>query len=78
MQAEFHIQGPRDLTTATKLRKALESTAGVFKADVTGDGKTVNVAFAEGIVQKKTLLKKIQDLGFQATIGDEQTREARA
>jgi copper chaperone CopZ len=78
MKAEFHIQGPRDETTATKLKEALESTAGVFKADVIPDAKTVNVMFDENVVQEKTLIKKIQDLGYQATIGDEQTREAGA
>lgn len=78
MTAEFHIQGVHDQSTATKIRETLESTAGVFKAEVTVNAKTANVTFDENVVQEKTLIKKIQDLGFTATIGDEQQREASA
>ena len=78
MTAEFHIQGTHDQSTATKIRETLESTAGVFKAEVTVNAKTVNVSFDENIVQERTLIKKIQDLGFAATVGDEQKREAGA
>ena len=78
MTVQFHIQGTHDQRTATKIRETLEVTAGVFKAEVAANAKTVNVAFDENIVQVKTLIKKIQDLGLQATIGDEQRREAGA
>ena len=78
MTAQFHIQGTHDQPTATKIRETLELTAGVFKAEVAANARTVNVAFDESIVQVKTLIKKIQDLGLQATIGDEQRREAGA
>lgn len=78
MTAQFHIQGTHDQPTATKIREILELTAGVFKADVTANAKTVNVAFDENIVQVKTLIKKILDLGLQATIGDEKKSEAGA
>ena len=78
MTVQFHIQGTHDQPTATKIREALELTAGVFKAEITANARTVNVAFDENIVQVKTLIKKIQDLGLRATIGDEQKRKAGA
>ena len=48
------------------------------QADVTFDGKTAAVEFDDNTVQQSTLIKKIQDLGYQATVGERQQREAGA
>ena len=72
MKAEFHIQGMHCESCAEDIRETLEETAGVESADVTFNGKTANVTFDDNVVQQATLIKKIQDLGYQATVGDQQ------
>lgn len=71
MQAEFHIQGMHCESCAADIRETLEETAGVERAEVTFSGKTANVTFDDAVVQHATLIKKIQDLGYQATVGDQ-------
>ena len=78
MKAEFHIKGMHCESCAVDIKETLEGTAGVRRADVTFNGKTANVDFDEQVVQEKTLIKKIQDLGYQATVADESQNEARA
>ncbi|HEX8161518.1 MAG TPA: cation transporter [Pyrinomonadaceae bacterium] len=77
MRREFHIKGMHCESCAVEIREQLETTAGVFKADVTYGGKTANVEFDDAVVQEQTLVKKIQDLGYQATVADEPRGEAR-
>lgn len=72
MKAEFHIQGMHCESCAADIKETLEETAGVRSAEVTYSGKTANVTFDEEVVQQETLVKKIQDLGYQATVGDQQ------
>lgn len=77
VKREFHIKGMHCESCAVEIREQLELTAGVHKVDVTFNGKTANVDFDDGVVQEQTLVKKIQDLGYQATVADEPQREAR-
>jgi copper chaperone CopZ len=77
MKREFHIKGMHCDSCAVEIKEQLELTAGVHKADVTFNGKTANVDFDDAVVQEKTLVKKIQDLGYQATVADEPQNEAR-
>jgi copper chaperone CopZ len=77
MKREFHIKGMHCESCAVEIREQLETTAGVHKADVTFNGKTANVEFDDGVVQEQTLVKKIQDLGYQATVADEPQAEGR-
>jgi copper chaperone CopZ len=77
MRREFHIKGMHCESCAVEIREQLETTAGVLKAEVTYGGKTANVEFDDAVVQEKTLVKKIQDLGYQATVADEPQAEAR-
>ncbi len=70
MKAEFHIKGMHCESCAEDIKEALEETAGVERAEVTFSGKTANVSFDDAVVQQATLVKKIQDLGYQATVGD--------
>ena len=72
MKAEFHIDGMHCESCAALIKETLEETAGVRSADVTFSGKTAVVNFDEDTVQQTTLIKKIQDLGYKATVGDQQ------
>jgi Cu+-exporting ATPase len=71
MKSEFHIKGMHCASCAVDIKETLELTAGVHHADVTFNGKTANVDFDEQVVQPQTLVKKIQDLGYQVTVADE-------
>ena len=75
MKAEFHIQGMHCESCAVEIKEALEETAGVRGADVTFNGKTAVVEFDDATVQQTTLIKKIQDLGYQATVGTQAQME---
>jgi len=75
MKAEFHIQGMHCESCAADIRETLEETAGVAAADVTFNGKTAVVDFDPDVVQEATIVKKIQDLGYQATRGDQQQQQ---
>lgn len=72
MKAEFHIQGMHCESCAADIRETLEETAGVERAEVTFNGKTANVTFDDAVVQQATLVKKIEDMGYRATVGDQQ------
>lgn len=75
MKAELHIKGMHCESCAADIKETLEETAGVRSADVTFSGKTAQIEFDDAVVQPLTLVKKIQDLGYQATFGDETQRE---
>ncbi len=78
MKSEFHIKGMHCESCAVEIRETLETTAGVSSAGVTFDSKTTIVEYDDAVVQRETIIKKIQDLGYQATVADEpQQTEAR-
>jgi copper chaperone CopZ len=77
MKREFHIKGMHCESCAVEIKEQLETTAGVRAAEVNYGGKTANVEFDPEVVQEKTLVKKIQDLGYNATVADEPQAEAR-
>ena len=77
MKSEFHIKGMHCESCAVEIRETLETTAGVRTVDVTFNGKTANVEYDDAVVERETLIKKIQDLGYEATVADEPQREAR-
>lgn len=68
MEVELNIEGMHCDSCAVDIKETMEETAGVFKADVTFKRKTAIVAYDETVVQQNTLLKKIQDLGYTATV----------
>lgn len=78
MNVELNIEGMNDEPSAVKIKVTLEQTAGVFKADVTFKRKTAIVEYDEQVVQQSTLLKKIQDLGYQATVSGQPQSEVGA
>jgi copper chaperone CopZ len=63
---------------AADIKETLEETAGVREADVTFKRKTAIVDFDEETVQQSTIIKKIQDLGYKATISGESQSEVGA
>jgi copper chaperone CopZ len=71
MQKEFNIEGMHCDSCAIDIKETLELTAGVRKVDVTFKRKTAIVDFDEETVQPQTLIKKIQDVGYSATISGE-------
>ncbi len=77
MKSEFHIKGMHCESCAVEIKETLATTAGVRQADVTFNGKTANVEYDDAVVQRETLIKKIQDLGYQATVADEPRAEGR-
>ncbi len=72
MKAELHIVDMRGDSCAALIKDTLEDTAGVHSADVNFGGKTAVVNFDADVVQQKTLIKKLQDIGYDATEGDQQ------
>lgn len=72
MKAEFHIKGMHCESCAANIQETLEETAGVTSAGVTFSGKTAVVEFDPDTVQEQTLVKKIGDLGYTATRGDQE------
>jgi mercuric ion binding protein len=71
MKSELNIGGMNSDSCAREIKARLENTAGVRDVDVTFKRKTAIVDFDENTVQLNTLLKKIQDLGYQATVEGE-------
>lgn len=78
MKAEFNIEGMHCDSCAANIKETLEETAGVRDVDVTFKRKTAIVDFDEGTVQQSTIVKKIQDLGYNATISGETQSEVGA
>lgn len=78
MKAEFHIEGMRGDPCATIIKETLEATAGVRKADVTFKRKTAIVDFDDETVQQATLVKKIQDRGYTASVSGQSQSEVGA
>jgi copper chaperone CopZ len=78
VKAELHIEGMHCDSCAIDIKETLELTAGVHKADVEFKRKTAIVDFDEGVVQQATLLKKIQDLGYTATVSGQSQSEVGA
>jgi P-type Cu+ transporter len=78
MKAELHIGGMTCDSCAVNIKETLEETAGVHSADVTFKRKTAIVEFDEQTVQQSTLVKKIQDLGYTATVSGESQSEVGA
>jgi len=78
MKAELHIEGMHCDSCAVDIKETLEETAGVREADVTFKRKTAIVDFDDQTVQQSTLLKKIQDLGYNATVSGKSQSEVGA
>ncbi len=78
MKAEFSIEGMHCDSCAIDIKETLEETAGVHAVDVTFKRKTAIVDFDDETVQQSTLIKKIQDLGYTATVAGQSQSEVGA
>ena len=78
MKAEFNIEGMHCDSCAVDIKETLELTAGVHAVDVTFKRKTAIVDFDDEVVQQSTLIKKIQDLGYTATVAGQSQSEVGA
>jgi copper chaperone CopZ len=78
VKAELNIEGMHCDSCAADIKETLEDTAGVQAVDVTFKRKTAIVEFDAETVQQSTLIKKIQDLGYQATVSGESQSEVGA
>jgi len=78
VKAEIHVEGMHCDSCAVDIKETLEETAGVHEADVTFKRKTAIVDFDDEVVQQSTLLKKIQDLGYTATVSGQSQSEVGA
>jgi copper chaperone CopZ len=78
VKAELHIEGMNGDACAANIKETLEGTAGVREADVTFKRKTAIVEFDDQTVQQSTLVKKIQDLGYTATVSGQSQSEVGA
>jgi copper chaperone CopZ len=78
MKTELHIEGMHCDSCAVDIKETLELTAGVHDVDVEFKRKTAIVDFDEETVQQTTLIKKIQDLGYTATVSGQSQSEVGA
>ena len=78
MKTELNIEGMHCDSCAADIKATLEGTAGVREVDVTFKRKTAIVEFEDAVVQQSTLIKKIQDLGYTATVSGESQSEVGA
>ena len=78
MKAEFNIEGMHCDSCAVDIKETLELTAGVHDVDVTFKRKTAIIDFDEETVRQATLVKKIQDLGYTATVSGQSQSEVGA
>lgn len=68
MQAKMKIEGVHGGSGAIDIKKVLEERDGVRHATVDYEDKTAFVEFDENIIQPQTLVKLIQDLGYNASL----------
>jgi copper chaperone CopZ len=78
VKAEFNIEGMHGDSCAVDIKETLEVTAGVREVDVTFKRKTAIIEFDDEVVQPSTLVKKIQDLGYTATVSGQSQSEVGA
>nr|AIW80585.1 heavy-metal-associated domain protein [uncultured bacterium] len=78
VKTEFNIEGMHCDSCAIDIKETLELTAGVHSVDVTFKRKTAIVDYDDEVVQESTLVKKIQDLGYTATVSGQSQSEVGA
>lgn len=68
MQAEVNLGGMHCASCALDIKETLEEMAGVRQADVSFDDKRAVIEYDEQRASLPTLLKTIEDLGYQASL----------
>ena len=74
MKTKFNLSGMHCESCALDIQETLAETAGVNRADVSYADNQAIVDYDETIVQPKTLILKIQDVGYEATASDAATQ----
>jgi copper chaperone CopZ len=72
-QAKMKIEGMHCGSCAIDIKETLEERDGIRHATVDYDGKTALVEFDENMIQSQTLVKLIQDLGYNASLSMSQS-----
>ena len=75
MESKLNITGMHCESCALDIQETLQEMAGVHHATVSYIDKQALVDFDEATLQQATLLKKIQDLGYTATVTGESQSE---
>lgn len=70
MQAKMKINGMHCGSCAIDIKETLEEHAGVKNAAVSYDDKMASVEFDENTIQPATLIKIVQDLGYQPSLSE--------
>jgi len=78
METKFNISGMHCDSCAKEIQETLAETAGVESADVIYANRQATITYDEGVVQPQTLVKKIQDLGYEFTISGQSQSEVGA
>jgi copper chaperone CopZ len=68
MEAKLKIEGMHCGACAIDIQETLEERAGVKSAAVDYNGKTALIEFDENMIQPQTLIKAVQDLGYNASL----------
>ena len=68
MQAKMKIEGMHGASCSIDIKDTLEKRDGVKHATVDLEGKTAFVEFDENMIQPQTLVKLVQDLGYNASL----------
>lgn len=67
-QAKMKIEGMHCGSCAIDIKETPEERYGIRQATANYDGKTAFVKFDENMIQPQTLIKLIQDLGYNASL----------
>lgn len=78
MKKEFNIEGMHCDSCAVGIKESLAGKAGGREAEVTFKRKTAIVDRDEQTMQQSTLVKKIQELDYTATVSGESQSEVGA
>lgn len=78
METKFNISGMHCDSCAKDIQETLADTAGVERAEVIYADRQAIITYDDAVVQPQTLVKKIQDLGYEFTISGQSQSEVGA
>lgn len=78
METKFNISGMHCDSCAKDIQETLAETAGVERAEVSYADRQATITYDDSVVQPQTLVKKIQDLGYEFTISGQSQSEVGA
>lgn len=78
METKFNINGMHCDSCAKDIEETLADMAGFERAEVSYADRQAIIAYDDRVVQSQTLVKKIQDLGYEFTISGQSQSEVGA